>query len=130
MIRSIPTNFRTGFNQKTVRIEFDEFVKLKDANKQLVISPPMQNPVRISPSAASRYIEVTFNDTLRANTTYSLNFGQSIQDNNEGNPLSQFKYVFSTGTYIDSLQLSGIVKDALKPVPDEFISVMLYERNE
>lgn len=130
MIRSIPANFSTGFNGKTVRIEFDEFVKLKDANKQLVVSPPMQNPVRISPSAASRYIEVTFNDTLRANTTYSLNFGQSIQDNNEGNPLSQFKYVFSTGTYIDSLQLSGIVKDALEPVPDEFISVMLYERNE
>ncbi len=130
MIRSIPANFSTGFTGKTVRIEFDEFVKLKDANKQLVVSPPMRDPVRISPSTASRYIEITFNDTLRADTTYSLNFGQSIQDNNEGNPLSQFKYVFSTGTYIDSLQLSGIVKDALKPVPDEFISVMLYERNE
>lgn len=130
VIQSIPKNFSTGFSGKSVRIEFDEFVKLKDANKQLVISPPMQELPRISPSAASRYIEITFNDTLRANTTYSLNFGQSIQDNNEGNPLPQFKYVFSTGTYIDSLRLSGVVRDALNPTPDEFISVMLYEIDE
>lgn len=130
IMQSSPKNFSTGFSGKSVRIEFNEFVKLKDANKQLVISPPMEQPPIISPSGASRHIEIMFRDTLRANTTYSLNFGQSIQDHNEGNILTQFKYVFSTGTYLDSLSVSGIVKDALAPQPDEFISVLLYEIDE
>ena len=66
-------------------------------------------------------------DTLKPNTTYAINFGTSIVDNNEGNPLSYFRYVFSTGNVIDSLSLKGYVKNALERKTDDFVSVMLYE---
>jgi hypothetical protein len=75
-------------------------------------------------------LTIKIKDTLLPNTTYSFNFGQSIEDNNEGNPYQQFKYVFSTGSYIDSLALSVKVKDALEKKVDNFVSVMLYEINE
>ena len=61
-----------------------------------------QEPL-ILPTTASKFITIKINDTLQPNTTYSFNFGQSIADNNEGNPFNQFKYVFSTGDHIDSL---------------------------
>lgn len=91
-------------------------------------SPPFLYPPDISPQGgASKYVELTIKDTLRENTTYTLNFGQSIVDNNENNPSSYLTYVFSTGDYIDSLALLGVVKDAFSKETDEFISVMLYE---
>jgi hypothetical protein len=126
---SFPANFSTKFKGKTIRLEFDEYIKLKDVNKQLIISPPMAKSPEVFPQTASKYITIKFNDSLRANTTYSLNFGQSVQDNNEGNPYKQFKYIFSTGTYIDSLSLKGRIKDAHDKKTDAFVSVMLYEAN-
>jgi len=111
---SFPKNFSTNFNGKEIKLVFDEYVKLKNANKQLIISPPMKNQPEILPSNASKILTIKLKDTLIPNTTYSFNFGQSIQDNNEGNPLNQFKYVFSTGTYIDSLALTVKIKDALE----------------
>lgn len=126
---SFPANNSTNFKGNTIKLYFDEYVKLKDVNKQLIISPPMAKAPQISPQTASKTISITFNDTLLANTTYSLNFGQSIEDNNEGNPLSQLKYIFSTGTHIDSLALSGTIKDAHDIKADKFVSVMLYEVN-
>ncbi|MGG7036102.1 MAG: Ig-like domain-containing protein [Flavobacterium sp.] len=127
---SFPKNFSTNFNGKEIELVFDEYVKLKDINKQLIISPPMKNQPTISPSNASKKIKIFLNDTLLKNTTYSLNFGQSIIDNNEGNPYPQFKYVFSTGNYIDSLKLKVKVKDAIEKKVDNYVSVMLYEINE
>ncbi len=126
---SFPKNFSTNFKGNTIKLTFDEYVKLKNINKQLIISPPMVKMPDISPQTASKYITIKFRDSLQANTTYSLNFGQSIEDNNEGNPYRQFKYVFSTGTYIDSLSLSGVIKDAFNKKVDSFVSVMLYEVN-
>lgn len=111
---SSPENFSTNFNAKEIRITFDEYIKIKDVTKQLIISPPMKYAPVITPTSASKYINIRLKDTLQPNTTYSFNFGSSIQDNNEGNPYQQFKYVFSTGTYIDSLTLKGVVKDAYK----------------
>lgn len=129
--RSSPANMTTGFTGKQIRIDFNEFIKIKDVNKQLVISPPMNNAPDITPMGnASRYITIKLKDTLLPNTTYSFNFGQSITDNNEGNPYSQFKFIFSTGTYIDSLTLNGRIKDACNKKPDNFVTVMLYEANE
>lgn len=125
-----PANGSTNFNAKEIKIAFDEYVKLKDVNKQLIISPPLKEAPMIYPTAASKQIKITFKDTLKENTTYTLNFGQSIQDNNEGNALNQYKYVFSTGTYIDSLFLEGRISDAFEQKPDNFVSVMLYENNE
>ena len=77
-----------------------------------------------------KFISIKILDTLQENTTYSFNFGQSIEDNNEGNAYEQFKYVFSTGTFIDSLKVGGTIKDALNKTEDSFVSVMLYEVNE
>lgn len=91
---SFPENFSTNFNEKQIKLEFDEIVILKTLSKQLVISPPMKNEPLIIPTTASKYITIKIKDTLKPNTTYSFNFGQSITDNNEGNPLNQFKYVF------------------------------------
>ncbi|HSN48947.1 MAG TPA: Ig-like domain-containing protein, partial [Flavobacterium sp.] len=109
---------------------FDEYIKLKDLNKQLIISPPMKYEPLITPTSVSKFITIKILDTLQPNTTYSFNFGQSIADNNEGNPYNQFKYVFSTGAFIDSLTLGGTVKDAYNKEVEPFVSVMLYEVND
>ncbi|MCF6131310.1 Ig-like domain-containing protein [Flavobacterium wongokense] len=127
---SFPKNMSTNFNSKEIRLVFDEYVKLKNINKQLIISPPMKHQPDILPYNASKVITIKLKDTLQPNTTYSFNFGQSIEDNNEGNPYSQFKYVFSTGAYIDSLKLNVKIKDALEKKTDNFVSVMLYEIDE
>lgn len=127
---SFPKNFSTNFKGNEVKLTFDEYIKLKDLNKQLIVSPPMKNAPLILPTNASKYISIKINDTLQPNTTYSFNFGQSIQDNNEGNPYNQFKYIFSTGSQIDSLTLGGTVKDAFNRDVESFISVMLYEVND
>lgn len=127
---STPPNYNTNFNVKEIRITFDEYIKIKDVNKQLIVSPPMEYAPVITPTVASKYINIRIKDTLKPNTTYSFNFGSSIQDNNEGNPYQQFKYVFSTGSYIDSLTLGGTVKDAFKKDVESFVSVMLYEADE
>lgn len=124
---SFPPNGATNFKGKEIQLSFDEYVKLKDINKQLIISPPMKQMPEILPSTASKIINIKIKDSLLPNTTYSFNFGQSIEDYNEGNPYKQFKYIFSTGTYIDSLQLSGMIKDAYNKTVDNFVTVMLYE---
>lgn len=127
---STPENYSTNFKSNEIRITFDEYVKIKDVNKQLIISPPMEVAPLISPSNASKFINIKIKDTLKPNTTYSFNFGNSIQDNNESNVLQQFKYIFSTGTYIDSLELKGSIKDAYAKEVVNFVSVMLYEVND
>jgi len=128
LIKADPENFTTEFKAKKIRLYFDEYIKLEDVQNQLIVSPPLKYNPEVSPQGgASKYVEVTLKDTLLENTTYTLNFGQSIVDNNEGNPNSFLTYVFSTGTYIDSLTVSGVVKDAFNVKADDFISVMLYE---
>lgn len=128
LLRTEPENLSTNFNEQTIRLYFDEYIKLKDVQKQLIVSPPLEYIPEIKPmGGASKYIEITIKDTLRENTTYTINFGQSIVDNNEGNPNSFLSYVFSTGSYIDSLTLTGAVKDAYDRTAEQFVSVMLYE---
>ncbi|OXA99500.1 Ig-like domain-containing protein [Flavobacterium pectinovorum] len=127
---SSPKNFNTNFKGDQIVLNFDEYVKLKNLNKQLVISPPMKHEPLITPTNVSKVLTIKIKDTLEPNTTYSFNFGQSITDNNEGNAMNQFKYIFSTGPYIDSLSIGGIVKDAYEKNVDNFVSVMLYEVND
>lgn len=128
LINAEPKAGTVNFSAEKIRLTFNEFIKLKDLQKQLIVSPPLKYPPEIFPQgSASRYIDIKIKDTLRENTTYVFNFGQSITDNNEGNPLSFFSYVFSTGETIDSLSLSGAVTDALDTKPDTFVTVMLYE---
>lgn len=127
---SFPKNYSTNFKAKEIKLTFDEFIKLKDLNKQLIISPPMKHEPLITPTSVSKTITIKILDTLQPNTTYGFNFGQSIEDNNEGNPYNQFKYVFSTGAFIDSLSIGGTVKDAYNKEVESFVSVMLYEAND
>ncbi|MGJ5642708.1 Ig-like domain-containing protein [Formosa sp. S-31] len=128
LVRSEPKNFTTNFNAQEIKIYFNEYIKIKDLNKQLIISPPMNTQPEITPlGSASKYIRIRIYDTLAPNTTYAFNFGNSIVDNNEGNPFPYFKYVFSTGDYIDSLKVTGAIVDAVNKKPENFVSVALYE---
>lgn len=110
LLRAIPDTLQTQVPTAIEQIElnFDEFVVLKDQAKNILISPPLQqNAVFFPTGTASRRVRVIFNEELLPNTTYNIYFGNAIQDNNEGNALRDFSYVFSTGDYIDSLELNG-----------------------
>lgn len=131
ILRMYPDNYTRNFKNRIIEIEFDEFVKLNDLQKQLVVSPPLKTTPTITPQGSpSKKITIEITDTLKDNTTYVLNFGQSIVDNNEGNPYPFFKYVFSTGNVIDSLTLKGKITDAINFEAEEFVNVLLYEVNE
>lgn len=128
VVSSVPAPFTTNFSGEEIRINFDEYIKLKDLQKQLIVSPPLEYIPEVTPQGgASKYLKVKILDTLTENTTYVLNFGQSVTDNNEGNPYPFLNYVFSTGDYIDSLTVNGFITDAVKNKPEQFVSVMLYK---
>ncbi|WP_375239674.1 Ig-like domain-containing protein [Aurantibacter sp.] len=130
IIKSEPENFSLNFTGEEIRIYFDEYVKIKNLSKQLIISPPMEIEPEITPlSTANKYIKIKLKSKLEKNTTYSFNFGNSIVDNNEENPFPFFKYVFSTGTYIDSLKVHGKISEALDRKIESFVIVNLYERD-
>lgn len=127
-IQANPKNYSLQFKAEEVRIYFDEYIQLKDPRRQILISPPMETKAVITPMGTARkYVNIEFKDTLAPNTTYTISFGQSIVDYNEQNPMRYFKYVFSTGDYIDSLKVTGTLHDALEIQPEEFVSVMLYK---
>ncbi len=95
---------------RELRIQFDEYITLKDIQKNLIISPPLTKIKKILPSnLATKEILIQWQDTLQANTTYSFNFGSSIQDYNEGNTLPYYNFAFSTGEKIDDTYISGEV---------------------
>ena len=98
-----------------IRLTFDEFVKLDKVSDQLIISPPLdKSSYEVKPlSGVTKKVFLEFIDSLEAETTYSINFGNSIKDNNEGNSLTFFSYTFSTGETIDSLYVRGNISDAL-----------------
>lgn len=130
IVKSSPENYTINFKENEIRIYFNEYIKLKDLSKELIISPPLKYTPVITPLNTSKYIKIKILDTLKENTTYSFNFGNSIVDNNEENVFKYFKYIFSTGDFIDSLKLSGSIKDAKLIAPDSQTTVMLYEVNE
>ena len=127
-VNAYPENFSTNFKAEEIRINFNEYIKLDNPQRQIIVSPPMDPKPEIYPmGSASKDVRIKIIDTLLENTTYTINFGNSIVDNTEGNPLPFFKYIFSTGSYVDSLSVQGSIKDAFNRKTDEFISVMLYE---
>lgn len=131
MVKAEPEFESIQFHGDEIKIYFDEFIKLKDVTSQLIISPPLKYPPVISPMGTpSKRITIRIKDTLDENTTYTINFGQSIIDNTEGNILDNFKYVFSTGDYIDSLQVKGTIKDAFDLEMKNKPTLMLYAINE
>ena len=116
------------FDKKEITITFDEFIKLKDITKQLIISPPMdQDKYKIKPqSSVAKKIKIELLDSLIPNTTYTFNFGESVMDNNEGNLSPFFQYTLSTGAVIDSLEIKGVVTDAYEMKTEPYTSIHLY----
>jgi len=131
MVTTKPPYKSLNFKSDEIRIYFDEYIKLKEVNTQLIVSPPLKYPPIITPlGTASKYIKIEILDTLKQNTTYTFNFGQSVIDNTEGNILNNFKYIFSTGDVIDTLNVSGTIRDAFNEEADKNVLIMLYEKNE
>ena len=115
IVRMTPDNFAVNMpltGQDKIFIEFDEYVQLKDQQKEFFTSPAMKKKPTLS--LRGRGVVVQLRDTLEPNTTYALNFGSTIRDNNEGNPLYSMRYVFSTGPEIDSMLMSGYTADGYK----------------
>ncbi|MGM0634717.1 MAG: Ig-like domain-containing protein [Bacteroidota bacterium] len=132
VMKESPVNYSTLFKRDKIVIDFNEFIKLEDPRNQIIFSPPIEPRPTISPMGlASKNVTIEFDrDSLLPNTTYTVNFGTSIEDNNEGNKFPYYKYVFSTGDYLDSLKINGQVFDPLQRIADENISVMLYPKDE
>lgn len=97
-------------NLKSIRLDFNEYIELKDIQKNLVISPSLNIKKVIPTQFPSKYIYIEWSDSLKANTTYNFNFGNAIVDYNEGNSLAYFQYVFGTGKRLDSLGVSGTAR--------------------
>ncbi len=120
---------------KELRIDFDEYINLKDINKQLIISPPLKKIKKILPSGiANKYLLIKWDDTLQANTTYNFNFGNAFVDNNESNALQYYNFAFSTGDKIDDLFVTGELKsmfsDSEKKAEEPNLVVGLYQEKD
>ncbi|MGH1435094.1 MAG: Ig-like domain-containing protein [Lewinella sp.] len=124
-LRSTP-NLQTNFYPATIQLTFDEWIKLEQANQQVVISPPLQG-YKVSLKGKSVIVDFGDQDTLRENVTYVIQFGEAVKDLTESNPAENLRFVFSTGPYIDSLEVQGQVIDAYTSEPVEGALVMLYD---
>jgi hypothetical protein len=127
-IQGTPENKSVNFNRKEIEFEFDEYIQLKDLNKELIISPPLK--ARPVVRIRDKSIRMNLNNELLPNTTYTVNFGNAISDLNEGNLLPDFDFVFSTGDLLDTLSVTGKTLNAFDHKPakkEEEIMVMLYE---
>lgn len=113
---SHPRNGATGVTNRKVTIDFNEFIKLENANEKVVISPPQTEQPEIK--VTGKRIQVELLDSLRPNQTYTIDFADGIVDNNEGNPLGNYCFSFGTGQTIDTLEVSGYVLNAdnLEPI--------------
>lgn len=121
--RSNPEMGATNFRGDKIDIYFDELINVKDAFSKVVVSPPGNSTPRVA--SQGRKVTVTFPDTLLPNTTYTIDFANSIEDNNEGNKLENFSFVFSTGEHIDSLRIAGMVLNAqtLEPLQGKLVGI-------
>jgi len=120
-----PENLSTDFEEKKIRVIFNEFVQLNEMEKNMYVSPPLKEKPEIT--TKGKGIQIKISDTLKPNTTYSINFGEAIGDYTENNPISNFRYVFSTGENIDSLWLLGQINNSWTLLPEEKIFIGLYK---
>lgn len=127
IIAMIPDSSARNVPRKKTKLTFlfNEYVQLKDASKNIVLSPPQKK--RPETKIKGKGVVVTFPEDLDSNRTYSLNFGSSIADNNEGNVLENFVYSFSTGNTIDSMLVSGTVVDFATLLPSPGLTIALYD---
>ena len=128
LLSTEPQNYSTNFRGKDIRFDFDEYIYTPDLSEQLIVSPLLKYSPETKIKKKSLLIHLQ--DTLLENTTYTMNFGKGISDNNEGNKLENFQFVFSTGPVIDSLSISGNVSNAFNKKAEAGILVMLYRKSE
>ena len=124
LIKASPDNYQTNFNANKISLTFDEFIELKDLQNNFFVSPMQKNNPTVSSNL--RTITIKLKDSLLTNTTYSIDLGNSIKDINEGNVFKNFSYIFSTGNFIDSLEINGKVVMAESGKPDSTLKVLLY----
>ncbi|KIA91852.1 hypothetical protein OC25_19755 [Pedobacter kyungheensis] len=118
-----PKNQTRNFNAKKIVIEFDEYFNLKDEFKEFSISPDQEKAPELK--KRGKKLEINLQDSLEKNTTYTLNFGKSVADVNEGNVVKNLSYVFSTGPEIDSLSVSGKVINSLSDEAEKDVTVFI-----
>lgn len=124
-VRATPEPNTKNNTRKKIAIEFNEFIQLEKASEKVIISPPQNEAPEVKTSG--KRVLVNFYDSLRPNTTYTIDFGDAIVDNNEGNPMGNFSYAFSTGDTIDTMQVSGVVLNSADLEPIKGIQVGLHK---
>lgn len=125
VIGSSPEDKETNVTSKKVTIYFDEYIKLEDATNKVIVSPPQLEMPEIK--ASGKKIVVELKDTLKENTTYTIDFSDAISDNNENNPMGNYTFTFSTGEQIDTMEVSGYVLEASNLEPMKGVMVGLYD---
>ena len=125
VIGSSPADKSTNVKTRRIVINFNEFIKLEDAQNKVIVSPPQLETPEIK--AAGKRIIVELKDSLKENTTYTIDFSDAISDNNEGNPMGNYTFTFSTGEQIDTLEAAGYVLNAENLEPVKGILVGLYD---
>lgn len=128
IVKASPPSNTRNFNDKRITLTFDEYVDLDNVQQNLIVSPVPKSAPDVSRKLNE--VSIRIRDTLEPNTTYSFNFGKSIKDVNESNVMKDFTYIFSTGSYIDSLQFGGKVILAETNEPDSTLTVMLHTTPE
>lgn len=125
IVKTSPAERSLGVKAKKIEIKFDEYIKIENASENVVISPPQKNPPIIKGEGKSIIVEIQ--DTLKPDMTYTVDFSNAISDNNEGNPLGNYTYSFSTGQHIDTMEVSGYVLEAENLEPVKGALVGLYD---
>ena len=128
VIGAIPEDKEINVDSRKIAIQFNEFIKIENATENVVVSPPQLEQAEIR--GAGKRILIELKDSLKPNTTYTIDFSDAITDNNEGNPLGNFTYSFSTGNHIDTLEVSGTVLEAENLEPVKGILVGLHPAEE
>ncbi|MBP6977422.1 MAG: Ig-like domain-containing protein [Bacteroidales bacterium] len=120
-----PENASLNFKDNKIELTFNEYVQLKNTKDQVIISPPFHEEPEFRIRGKS--VTIDFEETLRENTTYTILFGRAISDITENNPLANYRYIFSTGSFLDSLSLDGRLVNAFTLQPELNVFVMLYD---
>ncbi len=126
MLKSMPKYKSANFDKDKITLTFDEYVQFKDIDQQFIVSPVVSKKPEYTIKQKS--VVVKFKSPLKDSTTYTLDFGNSVVDNNEGNALKNFQFVFSTGSVVDSFSLKGNILDAFTALPPKDVVIQLYEK--
>ena len=125
VVSSTPANQATNANQKKIQILFDEFIKIENASEKVIVSPPQEEMANVR--ADGKKVKIDLFDSLKANTTYTIDFSDAIVDNNESNPMGNYTFSFSTGETIDTMEFAGYVLNAEDLEPVKGVMVGLYK---